>query len=70
MLDVWQFSDASKMNLVVTPTHDNQDAMQHYNACMCLSRLSRDSDAVLLVNNEVTSEMNRLSVIPNIIASI
>jgi hypothetical protein len=51
-----KFPGCSKINLAVTPTHNSEVIMQHYNSVMCLSKIQRASDGVLLFDNEVTGD--------------
>ena len=43
-----EFPEATRMNIAVAPYHFGEVVVQHYNAVLCLSKISAASDAVLV----------------------
>eukprot|EP01041_Mallomonas_annulata_P003548 gene3548-7060_t len=48
-----EFPNSVITNLAITPYHFGEVVVQHYNTVLCLSKISENSNAVLLFENEV-----------------
>lgn len=56
-----EFNDISRINFAVTPYHFGEVIVQHYNSLLCLSKISSTSDAIILFENEVASNICKSS---------
>jgi hypothetical protein len=50
-------SNVSIANIAITPYHFGEVVVQHYNALLCLSKISAASDGVILFENETAQEL-------------
>eukprot|EP00602_Paraphysomonas_sp_CaronLab_P005433 CAMPEP_0185022096 /NCGR_PEP_ID=MMETSP1103-20130426/4818_1 /TAXON_ID=36769 /ORGANISM="Paraphysomonas bandaiensis, Strain Caron Lab Isolate" /LENGTH=503 /DNA_ID=CAMNT_0027554019 /DNA_START=171 /DNA_END=1682 /DNA_ORIENTATION=- len=52
-----EFPGTPLMNLVVLPYHSGEVVVQHYNASLALASISKNSDAILVYENQVAHQL-------------
>lgn len=52
-----EFPETMRLNVTISPYHFGEVVVQHYNALLCLSKISAASHGVLLFENEVAQQL-------------